>query len=149
MAYRRVPLERWHVAFVAPEYARSEFGSDDSRWKWIEESGYAFAGLWHGQPFACAGIVPQWKGRAIAWSVISKDVSRYNMLWMTRQVLGFFDEVESRLELRRIEITVIEDFMAGHRWAKMLGFKWEGAMECYDPEGNTHIMYARVNNGHS
>ena len=43
-----------------------------------------------------------------------------------------------------IETTVRNDFEAGHRWAKLLGFRPSGFLRRYDDFGRDYVMYARV-----
>jgi hypothetical protein len=45
---------------------------------------------------------------------------------------------------KRIETSVATDFEQGHRWAQMLGFKNEGTMRCFTPQGMDCDLYARI-----
>ena len=45
---------------------------------------------------------------------------------------------------RRVEATVDSGFMAAHRLMLMLGFKREGRMIAYLPDGRDCDLYARV-----
>lgn len=115
----------------------------EPEWQPIADSKLAFTGLLDGSPIVCAGLIPQWPGRAVAW-MITDQRSGPAMLWLHRQVSQFLTEIQTHASFRRIELTVLSGFSAGHRWAKMLGFKPEGLMKSYDVNGQNHVLFARV-----
>ena len=92
----------------------------------------------------CAGLIPQWKGRAIAWAWLSKNITNRDMVWIHMQVKNLFDRLQTDPDYKRIECSVSEPFTAAHRWVTMLGFKSEGIMKCYDPMGEDCRLYARI-----
>lgn len=93
-----------------------------------------------GTPKACGGLVEIWPGRYSAWAYLN-EMSAPHMLAVTRYALALMASVKGRLEL-----TVRCDFDAGHRWARMLGFRVETpVMPFYGPEGEAHTMYVRIN----
>lgn len=89
---------------------------------------------------ASAGIVPQWEGRAVAWSFMH-PAARGHMLRIHRAVKRFLD----LQDYRRIEMDVDFQFDAGHKWARMLGFTLEcGHMPRYFPDGRSGSRYVRL-----
>lgn len=96
---------------------------------------------------ACMGAGGFWltfPGMARAWASISVDCDRWALLAATRQVRRAIDRAFLRLSLRRMETTVRVDFRPGHRWAKALGFEYEGVMRRYGPDGTDHALYGQV-----
>lgn len=92
------------------------------------------------QVILCGGIVSTpglWMG--IAWAVLSKDAGKH-MVWIHRAVKRFIE----MQDLRRIEATVEESFSEGCRWARILGFEYEGSMRCFGENGETHLRFAWV-----
>jgi hypothetical protein len=87
----------------------------------------------------CGGIVPNGDHMGDAWALLSKDAGRY-MLWLHRATRRFLQ----MQRIRRIEATVPMGFVPGCRWAKLLGFRFEGKMKAYGPEGDTHLRYALI-----
>ena len=88
----------------------------------------------------CGGIVttPEcWIGQA--WAVLSKDAGKH-MIWINRAVKRFME----MQDLKRIEATVDEGFFAGCRWARILGFEYEGPMRGFGPNGETHLRFGWV-----
>ena len=63
------------------------------------------------------------------------------MRQVTRKVLEAFDV----LPYKRVEMHVDYEFKAGHRWAKMLGFKVDAPrMEHSGFYGNDETLYVRI-----
>jgi hypothetical protein len=86
----------------------------------------------------CAGTIEQWRGRRTCWAYLNKDTGP-NMRWITRRCKEHLDAIPGRLEF-----TVRQDFAAGHRWAKLLGFEVETPLlVAYGPEGEDHVGYVR------
>jgi hypothetical protein len=62
------------------------------------------------------------------------------MLGIVRAVRGWLDQQPAH----RIAMDVRDDFAAGHRFARMLGFEAEGLMRAYGPNREDHMLYARI-----
>ena len=89
---------------------------------------------------AAAGLVPQWKDRAVAWAFLS-DTGPTNFMKIHKAIMR--EMVDSGF--RRIEITADCDHPNAHRWAKLMGFKLEAeCMEAYLPDGRSSSLYARI-----
>jgi hypothetical protein len=117
-----------------------EVPSDPKVWEAAASGGDCFTGRHDGRIIVCSGIVRHWQTRAEAWLLMGCPVSRTEMLWIHRRVSDFLENAG----IVRIETTVKQNFDAGHRWAKMLGFKAEGRMSRFGPDGTDYQMYARV-----
>lgn len=90
----------------------------------------------------CAGLMPMWPGRAVAWALLSEDAGRY-MRQIHRATKGFLQQSQ----WTRIEAFVVKDFYAGQKWMHMLGFECEtpeGAMRKYTPDGQDCFLYSLV-----
>ena len=61
-----------------------------------------------------------------------------------KAVRTFLDDVSERESLRRVQATTHADFDRGRRFLEWLGFKNEGVLQGYGPDGSDHIIYARV-----
>jgi hypothetical protein len=90
-------------------------------------------------PVACAGLLPVWEHRALAWSLISRDAGR-SMNEITRKILEVLDECT----FRRIEMYVRPGFHEAFRWAVLLGFEFEAVLEAADPAGGDMVLFKRV-----
>jgi len=104
------------------------------------QRGMAFSGWLGVKCVAAGGVFPQWPGHGIAWLLLSPEAAP-EMLRLTRFTKGLF----AVQPFRRISITVACDFTAGHRWAKLLGFRLEcERMVGYDPAGRDSALYALI-----
>lgn len=100
----------------------------------------AFAGVCNSGVAVISGVYDLGSGRLGAWALMGAGAGK-NMVAIHRGTQRFLDMQSAR----RIELTVLCDFEAGHRWAKMLGFTLEAErMKGYDPDGRDHALYARV-----
>lgn len=94
----------------------------------------------NGRVLGCAGVQELWPGRDLAWAYLSKHAGPY-MKGITRAVRDFLDIRAAR----RTEMAVDYEFKAGHRWAKMLGFRLEiERMDGYLPNGGAATQYVRL-----
>ena len=117
--------------------------SDPSYGESLRQSGPCYSAVVDGVVIACAGLIPQWPGRAVAWALISGSAGS--------QFVGVHRAVRRALDVhqfRRIETGVTSEFDAGHRWVRMLGFEREGRMRAYTPDGRDCDLYALVRKEH-
>ena len=111
------------------EYARS-----------LQIAGPAFTGMDDDyNVICCLGVVKQWENRGLAWGLIG-DKAPDHFVAIHRAVRRFLD----LQDIKRIEAAVMTEFPEGHRWIKMLGFKYEGTMQSYTPRGDNYDLYARI-----
>lgn len=103
------------------------------------DAGLAWTGEHEGVIVGCAGLLPQWEGRAIAWAMISRHAGPHFPV-IHKAVM----RILIHAPYRRIETTVDIGFPQGVRWMKMLGFELEGYMKAYRPDGEDMLLFARV-----
>lgn len=113
--------------------------NEDTDFSELAEQGLALTFEHDGEVMMIAGLVPQWKNRAIAWTLISKNAGRHFV-----ELHRYVDNFLNTSDFDRIESMVDVGFEAGHRWMKMLGFEIEGYMRKYRPDGGDMVLYARI-----
>lgn len=123
--------QEYDTAFCTPDYGAALV--NDMAWSVVDG----------GVILACAGILPVWEGRAIAWALLSRRITprrfgRFH-LWVKRAL----DDAHAR-GIWRIETTVDPDFHNAVRWAAALGFRYEGHMRMYGPDRRDHLLVARI-----
>ena len=87
----------------------------------------------------CGGIIPQEPGIGKLWALLSQDAGSH-FIWLTRATRRFIDSQA----YRRIEVTTEEGYPQGCRWLKLLGFKREGKVPGFGPNGETHVRFGLV-----
>jgi hypothetical protein len=87
----------------------------------------------------CGGIIPIFKGHGQCWALLSVQAGRH-MTWLHYATKRFI----SIDHWNRLEATVEMGFEGGCRWVELLGFRFEGRMPKYGPNGETHLRYART-----
>ena len=121
------PAQRGHVSYLTDEMLEAMAGLD------------AFTALVNDRPVMIGGLVHFWPGRAMAWSYLSASAGRH-LAALTRATRRFLD----LQVVRRLEMYVDDEFEAGHRWARLLGFNLEAKLEAFRPDGGDQCMYVRI-----
>jgi hypothetical protein len=114
-----------------PEYAEQ-----------LVQAGPAYSLVVGDEVVACAGLMPQWENRAVCWALVGANAGRH-FAAIHKAALRMF----TLHPYRRIETAVLCGFEQGHRWMRMLGFKKEGTMAYFSPDGGTYDLYAKVHHG--
>ncbi len=105
--------------------------------------GTAFTGFSEGEIIACAGIIPLWNGVGHAWVTMGANYMNHKN-FIHRQVVSYMAKIIAGMELHRVQATVVCDFMPGVLWLERMGFKLEGKLVRYGPDGSDHYTYARI-----
>jgi hypothetical protein len=140
-----VPFKAEHLHTLNLQSAQALFGpllTDAEYGKSLEEAGNAFTGIVDGQTIICSGVVEQWQNRAVAWALISENSGKHFV--KIHKAVSRFLKV---CDYKRVEAYVDDRFEQGYRWMDMLGFKHEGFMEAFSPNGSSMHLYAKVKHG--
>lgn len=109
----------------------------------MEKKDRAFTLIDNGHLVVSGGIFPVWDGLGEAWLIPSDQVANYKIK-MIRTLRQHIDLITEEDGLRRLQATVRDDFDIAKKFIEFLGFKREGLMKNYGPDGTDHIMYART-----
>lgn len=135
-----IPLKASHVQALKQQGSLTYLTDrvTDDKLLLLEQQPYSFTVLGSsGEILACAGIIEFWEGRGEAWAFFAKSIGA-QFLQVHRAVKRFIDAVP----MIRIEATVDYDFLAGHKWIRLLGFELEcRRMEKYGVGGRDASRY--------
>lgn len=96
-----------------------------------------------GEVLAIVGFTPLYSKTGEFWAVVSKDIIRHRTGFSraAKRTLGkwILDK-----ELYRVQMVVHADYRDTFDFAVFLGFKPEGLMRKYGPEGGDYYMMGRV-----
>ncbi|HEY9029647.1 MAG TPA: hypothetical protein VIP05_35490 [Burkholderiaceae bacterium] len=137
MSVTLIPFEPHHLRLITPQPAQEgEFQEQQGA-----PAGQAWTAVVDGLPICVGGLTEIWRGRAYAWALLTVDAGPH-MLGLTREIRSTLD----RATFARIEMVVEKDFLAGRRWAEMLGFSLETpeALRCFLPSGRDAWIYSRI-----
>jgi hypothetical protein len=144
---RIVPFESWHLGLIElREHDRRAvaFGDDlVARGNAYLRSGPSFTGIQKGRIVVIAGIVRLWTGVGGGWSLTSPLVEKLPVAFH-RAVRRNILELEEKLCLHRLQITVQASHVVSQRWVERLGFRFEGVLKKYGPDGEDYLLFARV-----
>lgn len=95
-----------------------------------------------GNPVAILGSQEIWSGRMLGWAFLAENAGPY-MTPITRKALDIINEAD----YHRFEMHVAAGFVAGERWAEMLGFHKEAVLARFFPNGSDASMWSLINDG--
>jgi len=84
-----------------------------------------------------------WPGVMYAWALISEDVKKVPLSFH-KAVKSVIEVYAGKEELYRMQLDVKSDYSSGCKWVESLGFKKEGLMRKYGPDGSDYNLYARI-----
>lgn len=97
-----------------------------------------------GRIMCCFGVFPEWPGRALAWSIITKSARPREIVSGVKVCAEWFSQIQLNPQFRRLEMMM----SAGHAWCdgytKALGFTLEGRCVAFGQDGSDFLMYARI-----
>lgn len=114
--------------------------------RWIENmkrEDRSFTLIDNGHLIVAGGIFEIWPGMGEAWLIPSDKIDNYK-LKMIKTLRRHMDKIIAEDNLVRLQASVREDFPVAHRFIEFMGFKREGLMTNYGPDGANHILYART-----
>lgn len=122
----------------AQEFMRPYF-SDPQYRRALAVPGKAFAASHDGVVLGCAGVMPIWEGRAEAWALLGADLKNHFLAihHATKRFLQACD-------VRRVEATVDAEFCPAREWIVHLGFRYEGPLRAYTPDGRDCLRFVRI-----
>lgn len=97
----------------------------------------------NGRVVAIFGLTIIWPGVVEVWSLLSREVKRIPLAVIKNILLGL-SFYQKHLHVKRFQMTVKNDYMDGHRFARFLGFTHEGVMHAWGPDGSDFALYGRV-----
>lgn len=104
------------------------------------DAGEGFAMVDGEEVIGCAGVSRLDMCRAQSWALISENIGPMRYFQYHKAVRDFLDNCD----WQRVEMAVAEMHVEAHRWAHMLGFKPEGLMKKYFPDGGSATLWARI-----
>ncbi len=142
-----VPFENKHAEQILEQGLNSEFLELKPEHKkyayFLKEVGMSFTGLVNNKPIAAGGVFYIWDGVAEGWVLATKEIYKYP-IFCAKHIKQRTEIILKANKIKRIQTSVKADCDVALRFAKWLGFKKEGLMESYGPDGSDFVRFARV-----
>lgn len=138
-----VPFEAEHALKIVLQRAQAlvDHGRRDEDYaRALEQVGGGYTAIDNGEVIACAGMVEQWPGRALAWAMLTDDLGPMRFVRVSRAIRRALDMAQ----WNRIEMQVDADHPQAIRWAELLGFEVESKMRRFLPDGRDAFMFVRI-----
>lgn len=109
-----------------------------------QSNSYAHTILIGERPIGVVGGTLVWPGFAEVWALFSNEINKYPLA-LTRAAKRFLQFYSISMGIIRFQVTVRCDFPQGVEWVKKLGFKLEGTMPKFGPDGADTFLFGRIN----
>lgn len=96
-----------------------------------------------GEPISIFGGLQICPGNLQIWGLCSEKV-RARPIAFFKALKLMLDFYATEKKMHRIQMSVIESYREGQRFAEALGFSYEGTMTNYGPDGSNYFLYART-----
>lgn len=106
----------------------------------------AFTALFEGNIVGVGGMIILWDGVGEMWLMLTADCKREGAFGMIafEAIKKKVDELIKEYKMKRVQCTVRIDFPKAKRMVEALGFRQEGIMLRYCPDGCDVWRYARI-----
>ena len=142
-----VPFENKHAEQILEQGLNSEFlelKPEHRKYAYfLKEVGMSFTGLVNNKPIAAGGVFYLWDGVAEGWVLATKEIYKYP-IFCAKHIKQRTEIILKANIIKRIQTSVKADCDVALRFAKWLGFKKEGLMKSYGPDGSDFVRFARV-----
>lgn len=92
---------------------------------------------------AIVGFTTLWPGCGEVWTLMSRHVDKY-MFSLLKVIKSGIVVYMKHLKYRRLQATCPMGMECRDRWFESLGFRFEGNLRSYGPDGSDYCMYARL-----
>lgn len=136
MTYRLVPFHLSHVADM--QYDLHINPRLVAHFNQTRSNGPAFTLIADERVVGAGGVVLGWEGLGDAWAVLAPNAPK---ILVTRMAKSMLQEVKRNLNLRRIQTFTLPEPKYG-LWVEALGFRSEGTLHKYGPNGEDFMIWA-------
>lgn len=149
---RFVPFDPEHFRYLAlqgAQFDQAGFTASPAYAEMLRTRGFALTALYEtadpaeARVAGCAGVLHQWRGRALAWAFIGSTRPSEWTAIARRMASGL--AAAERGGVWRIEAHADAGFRPAQRLLEVLGFEREGLERAFSPTGRDCWLYARIN----
>jgi hypothetical protein len=96
-----------------------------------------------GKPIAVMGGIYLYSKVLEVWAIVDRSVEK-NARHYSRATKFLIDFDFDRLNIDRMQVTMLANQKWAYSWARFLGFKQEAVMRKFGEEGTDHILFSKV-----
>jgi len=109
----------------------------------LQKSSWAKLAIFDGVILGCGGCVVYWNGCAEGWFCLTKESQEHKVVTINA-IRDVIEMAFKELKLHRMQVTERIDNPQSIKLVEYLGFKREGLMIKYAPDGTDTYLYAMV-----
>lgn len=105
-----------------------------------------YTAVFEGKIVGVGGLVIHWEGMAEVWLILTNACKKddFHGIVALEAIRKKMNKLLKTNKIRRAQATVRTDFPQAIRMIEFFGFKWEGLLEKYCPDGGNAHRYARI-----
>lgn len=140
-----IKLDKESFGGFAYRHGFSENENDLERYQaYFIESSFSYGILSPtGQMIGAFGIVVVWNGVGECWFMSTPSMNRFPK-WQIKTFKSLTDGLLERGVLHRVQMNVDNDKPSHHRWARLMGFQFEGVLRQHSTEATDHASYSKI-----
>lgn len=112
----------------------------------VYQRGPSYTAFYEERVIGCGGVHEFWPGVGEGWAVFCVRIGEFKRE-LLRYSREYLDVIMDEGNFRRVQATAQAAWPEACSFLERLGFVREGTLRGYGPEGEDHIMYARVKGG--
>jgi len=140
------PFEPEHALMLPVREIEQGMKDNEDFVKWVEINntpGTSYSGFVGDTLLGCGGIKLLWHGVGEAWVLFSPEVVNHKV-GVYRVVTEYLEKIIKDNNLHRVQAHVRCDFDIAVRFAENMGFKIEGRLFGFNPDGTDSYIYGLV-----
>lgn len=108
----------------------------------LDGLGPAFTALDGERVIGCGGVARLWGRVGEGWTIFGSEIAEHPV-WLHRTVRPMLRDIMDGMDLDRLQVNVLATSERNCRWIERLGFKLEGLMIRFGPNGEDYFRYAK------
>lgn len=104
---------------------------------------FSYTGIFNGKIMGIGGAIEFWKGVGELWLILTKHVLEHKVV-AYRCLKEMAEKIMGERNFVRTQIHVRPDFPQANRMVEKLGFRLEGRLRKYCPDGEDIYIYAKI-----
>ena len=148
MDNKLIPYQPIHACMIIDEKIRKHDlwltevpGCEEWPWKWAEHPAYTL--IIDGEVILCGGVMLlDWQA-GDAWTLFADSYQKYPIACF-KACKYVIDKISKEHNLRRVQAIVQTELNGGQRFAERLGFKKEGILQSFGPNGEDFVILGKI-----
>lgn len=129
--------------FVSTHYFSAKEDNPDFYQVYFHDHAFTYKVLEEGRIIGAFGLNVAWRGVGEVWLMSTDHLNAYP-IWMIKTFRQLTESALDKGGLHRVQMFVDNNDKKLHRWARALGFEFEGVMRKHSADQTDHAVYSKI-----